>query len=258
MAATEMAHGQTYGTSRPIRRSTNAATLLRIAQRREIHERFSIGLDAETRGDWPRAIAEFRRILDLQPDEPQNSTAHYDLGLAYAHTRQLDGAAREFQSAIARDPGFLAAMANLISIDLQRNDLAAARIAADRFVAAAPDSARALYSRGLVALRAGDSRTAQGDFGKLLRNDPQYSVAHYDLGLAEAQLAQYASAEREFLAALAVTPAYARARLALGSILLREGRRGDAKVAFARAAADAVDDPVLRNLASAMRDSVTP
>lgn len=250
--------GQTYANPRPVPRSTDAGTLRHLAQRREIHERFSIGLEAESRGNWERAAAEFEKILTLNPVEPQASTAHYDLALAYAHARRLDDAARQFQAAIAGDPGFLAAMANLISVDLERNDLRGARSAADRFAALAPDSARALYSRGIVALRAGDARTAQGDFGKLLRNDPQYAVAHYDLGIAEAQLLHYAAAEREFSAALAVSPSYARARVALGSVLLKEGRRRDAKAAFTRAVIDSGGDPALRNLATALRDAISP
>lgn len=258
IATTESALAQTYANPRPVPRSTDARSLLQVARRREIHERFSIGLEAEFRNDWTRAAAEFERILTLRPLEPQASTAHYDLALAYAHSHRLDDAARQFQEAIAGDPGFLAAMANLISVDLDRNDLRDARSVADRFAAIAPDSARALYSRGIVALRTGDARTAQSDFGKLLRNDPQYAVAHYDLGIAETQLQHFAAAKREFDAALALSPAYARARVALGSVLLKEGRRRDAKAAFARAAIDAADDPALRNLATALRDAITP
>lgn len=257
-AASGVALAQTYGNPHRIPRSTDSGILRRIAERREIHERFSIGLEAESRSDWNRAAAEFERILQLSPPEPQASTAHYDLALAYAHSARLNDAAREFNAAIVGDPGFLAAMANLVSVDLSRNDLLDARRVADRFAALAPDSARALYSRGIVALRSGDARTAQSDFGKLLRNDPQYAVAHYDLGIAESQLQHFAAAEREFGAALSASPTYARARVALGSVLLKEGRRHDAKAAFARAAVDSTDDPALRNLAGALRDAITP
>lgn len=258
IATTGGASGQTYANPRPVPRRTDTSSLRQLAERREIHERFSIGLEAESRNDWSHAATEFERILTLQPGEPQASTARYDLALAYAHSHRLDDAARQFRAAIAGDPGFLAAMANLISVDLERNDLRDARRVADRFAAVAPDSARALYSRGIVALRSGDARTAQGDFGKLLRNDPQYAVAHYDLGIAETQLQHFAAAEREFGAALAILPTYARARVAFGSVLLKEGRRRDAKAAFARAAIDSGDDPALRNLATALRDAITP
>lgn len=240
----------------PIPRTTSVPALRDLARAREIEERFSIGIDAESRGDWQAAAAEFERILSLDPPEPKGSTAHYDLAIADAHLLRYDDAARELHAAIALDPGFLAAMANLISVDLARGDLRDARAVADRFVALAPDSARALYSRGIVALHDGDAQTARSDFGKLLQANPAYAVAHYDLALAELNLARYAEAERELRSALSLSPTYARARFTLGVVLLREGQRTQAHDAFAQAWRDAQGDPALQNIAAAMRDSI--
>lgn len=241
---------------RPLPRTTSAPQLRAQAVQREIHERFRIGLDAEQRRDWSAAAPEFERIVALHPAEPQFSTAYYDLGIAYANLHRLDDAARAFQSAIDGDPGFLAAMANLISVDLARRDVRGARAVADRFVQAAPDSARALYARGIVALQSGDYATAQSDFGRLVQNDPQYAVAHYNFGLAQVRLGQYASAEHEFTIALQLAPAYSRARFALGTVLLREGKRAEARSAFERVAKDSSGDPALQNLAVSMRDAI--
>lgn len=247
---------QVYTTPQPIPRTTNAPALHAQAIAREVHERFSIGLDAESRGDWPRAVAEFERIVSLQPPEPQGSTARYDLSIAYASVGRDRDAAIQLHAALALDPGFLAAMANLIAVDARSGSLQEARSVADRFVALAPDSARALYSRGIVALQTGDARTAQGDFSRLLVNNPSYAVAHYDLGVAEVRLGDDADAQREFETALTLAPSYARARLGLGTIFLKEGRRAEARLAFARAANDARSDPTLQNVASAMRDAI--
>ena len=166
------AAAQTYGAS-PVPRSTSPATMHAQAVQREIVERFHLGLAALDAHRWSDAGAEFTRILALGPREPQGSTAAYDLGIAQAQSGQYDDAAHSFEHAIALDPGFLAAMANLIAVDVSRGDLGAARIVANRFVTLAPDSARALYSRGLVALQSGDHGAARDDFSKLLRNDPQ-------------------------------------------------------------------------------------
>ena len=60
----------------------------------------------------------------------------------------MTDAARELRAAIALDPGFLAAMANLVSVDLARGDLA--RSAPDRRSLCKPRSgfgARALFAR---------------------------------------------------------------------------------------------------------------
>lgn len=221
-----------------------------------MHERFRLGLLAQQHGEWAQSAAEFERILALAPPEPQFSTAAYDLGIAYANLHRFAAAAQQFRAAIARDPGFLAAMANLVAVDLSRGDIAEARAVADRFAAAAPDSARALYSQGIAALQAGDSAAAERSFSTLLRNDPQYAVAHYDLGVTQARMTHYASAQREFQIALDLAPSYARARFALGTVLLREGKRVQAREAFDRVVRDANGDPALLNLALSMRDAI--
>jgi len=240
----------------PVPRTTSVPALRAAAVAREVEERFTIGLDALARSDWAAGAAEFDRIVALDPAEPKGSTARYDLAIAQANLGRNDDAARNLQAAIALDPGFLAAMANLISVDIARGDLKGARATADRFLALAPDSARALYSRGVVALHDGDAATARADFGKLLQSNPAYAVAHYDLALAEERLGNYEAAERELRAALALSPGYARAEFALGAVLLHQGRKSDARTAFAQATHDASADPALANIAAAMRDSI--
>lgn len=252
-----VALAQTYPSMTPVPRTTSAPALRALATQREVEERFRIGLDALAGHDWKGAADEFARVVALNPPEPKGSTARYDLAIADANLGRYDDAARQLRDAIALDPGFLAAMANLVSVDIERGDLREARSVADRFLALAPDSARALYARGIVALRAGDSNTARDDFGKLLQANPSYAVAHYDLALAEERLGHLDSAERELRTALSLSPTYARAEFALGAVLLRQGRRSEARDAFVRTLRDATGDPALQNVAAAMRDSIT-
>jgi tetratricopeptide (TPR) repeat protein len=254
--STATALPQAYPMRTPVPRTTSIPALREMATAREIEERFRIGLDALADRKYQQAAAEFERVVALNPPEPKGSTARYDAAIAYANLGRNDDAARSLRAALVLDPGFLAAMANLVSIDLALGDPKEARSIADRYLALDPDSARALYSRGIVALAGGDARTAREDFGKLLHANPAYAVAHYDLALAEERLGRYDAAERELRSALALAPTYARAQLALGVLLLRQGRRAEARVAFAQATRDATD-PVLQNLAAAMRDSIT-
>lgn len=247
---------QVYATPQPVVRTTSVPAMRAIAAEREIHERFQLGLQYESTNSWQEATDDFKAILALHPREPQGSTALYDLAIAQAKLLDYDEAASDLRAAIQLDPGFLAAMANLVAVDLERGDLREARSDADHFVAEAPDSARALYGAGIVALRAGDAQTARDDFGKLLQFNPSYALAYYDLGVAEARLSRYTGAERDFRQALALAPNYARASFALAVVLLKEGNRADARVAFERAANDAAADPALRNLALSMRDAI--
>lgn len=247
---------QMYPGATPVPRTTSVPALADLAKQREVEERFRIGLTALAANDWKAAAGEFGRVVALDPPEPKGSTARYDLAIADANLQRNDDAARELRAAIALDPGFLAAMANLVAVDLARGDLTEARSVADRFVDLAPDSARALYARGIVALQAGDAASARNDFGKLLHSNPAYAVAHYDLAIAEERLGHMDAAERELRTALSLAPTYARAEFALGAVLLRQGRRSEAREAFIRTMQDAAGDPALQNIAAAMRDSI--
>lgn len=247
---------QSYGMQTPAPRTTSAPALRDLAVQREVEERFKLGLAALGNGKWPQAAGEFERIVALNPPEPKGSTARYDLAIAYANLGRNDDAARALRDAIVLDPGFLAAMANLISVDLARGDLTEARQVADRFVGAAPESARALYARGIVALQGRDPETARGDFRKLLAANPAYAVGHYDLAIAEQNLGHYDAAVLELRTALTLAPTYARAEFALGAVLLRQGKRGEARAAFLQATRNAANDPALANLAAAMANSI--
>ena len=218
-----------------------------------MHERFERGLAAEAAGDWRGALPEFERVIALDPGEPKGSTARYNAAIAHAHLGAYDRAAALLGEALARDPGFAAAAANLVSVELMAGNAAAARAAADRFVHIAPDAARSRYARGLIALRDGDWATARADFRALLGNDPSYAIAHYDLAIVEIRAQRFDVARAELERALELAPRYARARFALGTVLLREGRRSDARGAFDRASSDA-GDSTLRDLATSLRD----
>jgi tetratricopeptide (TPR) repeat protein len=194
--------------------------------------------------------------VSLDPPEPRGSTARYDLGIAQARLGQFGPAETSFADALRLDPGFAAAAANLVETALDAGDVAGARRAADQFVAMAPASLRARYSRGLVALKQSDFNTARADFAMVTAASPEYALAHYDLAVTEIRAGDYASAQTELQAALALTPGYARARFALATILLRSDRRAEASADLARVIQDA-EDPSLRALAVTLRQRLT-
>jgi tetratricopeptide (TPR) repeat protein len=136
---------------------------------------------------------------------------------------------------------------------LRREDAALVRRVADFVtIALIAEPARELYSREVVALHS----ASQNDFRRLMQIDRRRALAHYHFGLAQAQSRRFVSAEREFNIALNVAPEYARARFALGTVVLREGRRAEARSDFDRVVKDANGDPALKNLALEMCDAI--
>jgi len=248
-----LAYAQTYATPTEAPRTTDRKTLTSLVHERELHERFTRGLAAESRGAWADAAIEFTRAIALDPPEPRGSTARYDLAIAKARLGDYVAARALLIDALVRDPGFIAAAANLVTVNVMSGDLQEARASAERFIKLAPSSARARYARGLLALRSGDLATARADFRALLADDPSYAIAHYDLALVELHDGRLDAAESELRRALALAPAYARARFALGTVYVRAGRNTEARAAFDRAAADAADI-TLRTIAATLRD----
>jgi len=252
-AVTGAAFAQTYSRPTPSPRLTDPGSLAARIRDREVHERFARGVSAEERSEWGAAAAEFRRVIALNPPEPKGSSARYDLALAESHLGHDDVAAGLLQEALHRDPGFAAAAANLVAIQLRRGDGAAALAAAERYLAIAPTAFLARYGHGLAALRANDLAAARADFRALINADATYAVAHYDLALVELRAGRDDAARAELDRALALSPSYARARFALGTVLMRGGLKADARLAFDRCARDAAD-PALRALAIDLRD----
>ena len=247
---------QAYPAATPVARTTAAAQLDAVARDREVVERFRRGLDAAAKADWRTSATEFTRVVSLDPPEPRGSTAQYDLGIAQSHLGEYAAAEAAFDEALRRDPGFAAAAANLVETALAAGDLTRARRAADRFVAIAPASLRARYSRGLVALKQNDLATARTDFAMVTAASPAYALAHYDLAVTEIRAEDYTAAQTELQAALALSPGYARARFALATLMLRADRRAEASADLARVIQDA-DDPSLRALAVTLRERLT-
>ena len=255
-SAPATALAQAYPAAAPVARTTAPAQLDALARDREAAERFRRGLDAMSHGDWRTSTTEFTRVVALDPAEPRGSTARYDLGIAQAHLGDYSSAEGNFDEALRRDPGFAAAAANLVDTALQAGETARARRAADRFIAIAPSSLRARYSRGLVALQQNDLTTARADFAALTAAAPSYALAHYNLAVTEVRSGDYAAAQTELQAAIALSPSYARARFALATLLLRADKRAEATADLDRVIQDA-DDPSLRALAQSLRARLT-
>lgn len=244
---------QAYPAATPAARTTSPAQLDAIARDREVVERFRRGLDAAGKADWKTSATEFARVVALDPAEPRGSTARYNLGIADAHIGAYPAAEDAFEGALKLDPGFAAAAANLVETALMAGDTTRARRAADQFIAIAPTSLRARYSRGLVALKQNDYATARTDFAAVTAASPSYALAHYDLAVTEIRAGNYAAAQNELQSALALSPGYARARFALATLMLRDNRRAEASVDLLRVARDA-EDPSLRALANTLNE----
>ncbi|TAM58877.1 tetratricopeptide repeat protein [bacterium] len=243
------AGAQTYGTETPPPGpgGHQPLDLGHQAQTRRAFEEINQGFALYARRDLAGAEAKFRSAIARDPDEPQGSTAYYDLGLVLARTARYDEAAHAFDTALTRDPGILPAWLGLIFVDLQRGQYLEAQRDARALRASAPDSALARYQEGFAALRGGAYDVAVNAFAALLPGNGNVASVRYNLGLALLRVGRLDEARVEARHALTLAPGFAKGYFLLGSIALRAGDRGEAARAYA-AARKLTTDPAMRLL----------
>jgi tetratricopeptide (TPR) repeat protein len=147
----------------------------------------------------------------------EDATAHAERALSLERQGEVAGAIREYEAAVAADPGHAASHVNLI----------------------------ALYGRQQDWTRAAAHYRALVDAGG---NPP--AEAHFNYGICLAAQGQLEPAADLFQKALAINPQYTSAWLSLGQIAEMSGRIDEAETSYRRAVEQAPADPAARfNLA---------
>jgi tetratricopeptide (TPR) repeat protein len=157
------------------------------------------GLAFQQQGDIERAIQDYTRALEL---DPQYALAYYDRGTAYQQRRELGLAIADYSWAVALDPGLT-----------------------DGF-----------YNRGLAYLASGQAELALADLTRVLGSDPRYLGALQSRGVVYLLLGSYQRAIADFNAALALQAADPWSLFGRGVALQMAGdlAAGDADIAAAR------------------------
>lgn len=245
---------------------------------------FRFGKELLDREQQQRAIEQFRKGLEVDPEQP---TGYYNLGAALSATGDIDGAIEQYQLAIEKDPTYAAAQFSLaraleskgrteeaiehLRLAVQHNpealparlrlaNLLLARGDKQQAVellrqAAQQDSgdAEAQVELGRALVLAGQRQTAMDVYRRALEIDPKYADAHSDLASLLASEGDVDTALRHLRRALEITPRHARAHANLGIIRARQGRMEEAVSHFEQAARLDPGDLVARvNLSAAL------
>ena len=135
------------------------------------------------RGDADAAQATAQRVREAYPDR---ALGYFLAGEALRARRDLAGAAREYESALAKStPDAVLPLTALVAVLLERNLPAQAMDSIEEALRAAPQSALAHHLKGEVLMfglkRYGD---AIDEFERTLSLQPTYAVAYRNLALA--------------------------------------------------------------------------
>ena len=181
-----------------------------------------LGSALADKGEFDRAIAEFREALRLEPD---SASAHANLGLALASNQAPEEAVVHLRRSVQLDPGSGRAHYALAGILLAAGQYEGAIDELRASLRVTPDSVEIHEGLGIVLASQGKLDEAVDEFRATLRLRPISAGAHNNLGMALASQGKLDAAIDEFHQALALQPEFAEARRNLTTALQRRQRR---------------------------------
>lgn len=162
------------------------------------------GMAYEEKGDFDKAIADYRRVLELNTPDPSRTLS--SRGLAYAKQNQLDKAFSDMNEALKYNPKNVEALnfrGNLFNL-AGRKDEAVADYS--RALELEPENFSASLNRGMIYLGIGDMDRAIADLSRALKTDPGFEEAFIRRGSAYLRKKEFTKAAADFTAALKLNP----------------------------------------------------
>jgi tetratricopeptide (TPR) repeat protein len=142
------------------------------------------------------------------------------------------GAIAAHEAAIARDPAFAQAHANLISLYGRAGDWAKAEHHYRAIVVLGLNLADAHYDYGVILGLQEKWDLAAEAYRQALAVNPQLARAHNNLGQISERKSAIDDAAAHYRQAVEIQPSFRLARFNLGRVLLAQGRPGDAILQF--------------------------
>ena len=157
-----------------------------------------------TERDPAKALADLDRATELEPASP---LAFYNRGYAQFLLRRYDDALQSYSRAIEFNSQFAMAYENrcLVGAILGR-DLAAARADCDKALVLQPKLASVHQTRGFLFLKLADPKQAIAEYDEVLAQDPNSALALFGRGLARVKLGDTAAGENDKQAAATIDP----------------------------------------------------
>jgi protein O-mannosyl-transferase len=218
-----------------------------------------------TRGNVDDAISDFRKALELWPEQSKD---HNNLGNALAKKGRMAEAIEQFQTALRISPDDPDAEMNLGAALLQQGETDQAISHLERAVQEFPSSAEAHINLGNALLQQRDADGAIAEYRKTLELPFDHAESYYGIGNAYRQKGDIEEAIVQYRKAIEVRADDPNTHNNLGNALRQEGRLEEAEREYEAALASrpnfvvagnnlawvlaTADDPKLRNGAKAV------
>jgi len=160
-------------------------------------------MDDYEQGNYEKAIAEFQKALQLEPD---NTDAHRNLGTAYGALGMLEEAASAYEKAIELDPNFGEAYGDLAGIYVYLGKLPEAIAAGQKAIELTPNYATAHNNLGSAYSELEMIEEAIAEYQEAIRLDPEDPQPHNNLGLIYKSQGRLEEAIMEYKEAIRLDP----------------------------------------------------
>ena len=186
------------------------------AERDKLEFMYSLARSYRSQGDATRADALLERASEMAVDDPG---PYLTMSLARARDGDFQGALEAAESALALDPGSLAARLRraelLVDIGYREKSddkIAEGRQIAEQVLAENPTIPEALFVRAKIDLATGDPEAAVDTLRAAIDARPDWAQAHFVLGSALALTGEKQRARSELARAVELEPGLVEAR----------------------------------------------
>lgn len=181
---------------------------------------------------WKNSITLMRRAVAVAAP---NAIAHNQLGTAYAKNGDLDLAVREFNAAILISPTRATSYYNLARVMWLKKDHRQAEQYCREAIRRKPNYTNAHFALGIILAARGRLDEAAEEFREVIRIDRNRADAHNKLGIVLAQMGKLDESIVELRIALRIDPNMGAAHRNLAAALLAIGDYEEAHIELQRA-----------------------
>jgi tetratricopeptide (TPR) repeat protein len=194
----------------------------------DFFQQLTVAIDLVKEKKVAEAIPEFRKAVAMAPDD---SRAHYNLGVALRHQGQIQEAVAELRKAIETDPTSMFNPKIYVDLGLALSDLGQLDEAQRCFEKALEDNpldAEAHTGLGTVLCAKGRMEDGLAHCRKALEIDPNEGEAHNMLGIALAKAGKLTEATAHLRRAAELRPQSFECQFNLGRVLAAGGEFAEA------------------------------
>jgi Flp pilus assembly protein TadD len=220
----------------------------------EFYRLFDVALGLSRKSEYEAALPEWRKALELSPEDGDAKHVHYNLAVALSETGRDEEAMEHLRKVLAIDPKHPQANANLGVALARKGDVDEALPLLEKAAELAPLDVKNLTNLAGALTEKGQAAEAVRRCRQALVIDPEYHEAHNTLAVALVATGELEEAIPHFEKALAADPDSVEIHYNLGRVLLTR-RRAEEAIPHLEKASSGRRPPILAALAEAYAEA---